>query len=116
MKKILVVLIVGLISVSCSTRQYDLDKMGEALKSHLRYRDADNGTITKIDYLEPISYEKIAEDQRSEPDEVYLFKAYIRGTWSYADSYRVFNLDDTIKCYFSKNKTFLRMDDNEFSK
>ncbi len=113
MKKVLIVLILGLMFASCNTRQYDLDKMGDALKSHLRYRDADKGTITKVDYLEPISYEKIAEDQRREPDEVYLFKAYIRGTWSYADSYRIFNLDDTIKCYFSKDKTFLRMDDDK---
>ncbi len=112
MKKYIFLMIISLSLISCSSYQYDMEKMGDAVRSHLRYRDADNSTVTKIEYLEPISYEKIPESDRGKPDEVYLFKVYIKGTWAYQDSYRVFNINDTLRCYFSKNKTFLRMDDN----
>ncbi|MBK5720524.1 hypothetical protein JGH11_06535 [Dysgonomonas sp. Marseille-P4677] len=112
MKKYIFLIVIGLGLISCSSYQYDLDKMGEAVKSHLKYRDAENSTITKIEYIEPISYEKTADNERSNPDEVYLFKVYVKGTWAYQDSYRIFNISDTLKCYFGKNKTFLRMDEN----
>ena len=104
-------LILVILFFSCTTKEYDLEKMGEAVQAHLKYRDADKGTITKITYLKALSYEKIAEDKREKPDEVYLCKVYMTGTWSYYDSYRVFNINDTIDCYFSKNKTFLRLGD-----
>lgn len=92
-----------------SCNSYDLDRMGDAVKSHMRYSDAEKGTITKIKNLKALSYEKIPEDKREKPEEVYLCKVYIQGTWSYEDSYRVFNINDTIDCFFSKDKTFLRL-------
>lgn len=96
---------------SCSSYSYDLEKMGDAVKQHLRYRDADNNTVTKIDYLKAVSYEKIAEDKRMNPDEEYLCRVYVKGVWSYAGSYRMFNIDDTLNCYFTDKKTFLRIED-----
>lgn len=96
---------------SCSTYSYDLDQMGAAVKQHMKYRDTENGTTTKIEYLKAVSYEKIPEDKREQPEDVYLCKVYIKGTWSYYDSYRVFNINDTIDCYFSGKKTLLRMGD-----
>lgn len=90
-----------------------MEKMGNALKRHLKSLDAENGTITKIEYIEPISSEKIPEDMRRQPNEAYLFTAYVKGTWAYGDSYRIYNMDDTLKCYFSKDKAFLRMDDDK---
>lgn len=116
MKKYIFLIFISLGFISCSSYQYDLEKMGNAVKSHLKYRDVDNGTITKIEYIEPISYEEIPENKREIPDEAYLFKVYIKGTWAYQDSYRVFNISDTLTCYFSKNKTFLRMDDQSLQK
>ncbi|WP_029904513.1 hypothetical protein [Prevotella sp. 10(H)] len=112
MKKYILIFSILSIFASCSTNQYDLEKMAGAVKSHLRYRDAEKGTITKIEVLDPVSYEKIPEDMRENPDEVYLCKIYMRGTWAYADSYRIYNIDDTIKSYFSKDKTFIRLDDD----
>lgn len=110
MKKYILIMVVAVSVLSgCTTKEYDLEKMGDAVRSHIRYRDADNGTITKIEVLDPVSYDKIPEDKRESPDEVYLCKVYIKGTWTYAGSYRVYNMDDTLRCYFSKSKTFLRM-------
>jgi predicted RNA-binding protein len=87
--------------------------MGDAVRSHLQQKDTENGTITKIEMLKALSYEKIPDDKRKQPDEAYLCKVYIRGTWSYGDSYRIYNMDDTLKCYFNSNKVFLRIDDGQ---
>lgn len=94
---------------SCSTYDRNLEKMGESVRDHLRYRDAENGTVTKITYLKALSYEKIPEDKREKEDEVYLCKVHMQGTWSYYNSYRIFNMNDTVDSYFSKNMTFLRL-------
>ncbi len=110
MKKYIILALTIFSFFSCSSYQNDLEKMGEAVRSHIKYRDIDNGTITKIEVLESLSYKEIPEQQRIKPDEVYLCKVYVRGTWTYQDSYRVYNLDDTLKCYFAKNKTFLRIE------
>jgi len=101
-------LIVGLLS--CSNSQYDLDRMGTAVRQHIRASDPDNGTITKIERLEAVSYEKIPEDKRGNPDETYLCKVLIQGTWSYYNSNRIFNVNDTVNTYFNSKKVFLRMD------
>jgi hypothetical protein len=106
-----IIILYGMLSLtSC---QSDLDKMGEAVKSHFKYRDADNGTITKIEEVNALSDDKIPEDKRENPDEVYLCKVYVRGTWSYANSFRIYNINDTIDCFFSKNKTLLRLGENK---
>ncbi|MBB4035889.1 putative SAM-dependent methyltransferase [Dysgonomonas hofstadii] len=107
---ILFALAAGCILYGCNSYNYDLEKMGEAVQSHLKYKDIDNGTKTTINYLKAISYEEIPEPDRKQPDEYYLCKVYVKGTWAYDNSYRIFNLDDTLNCYFSKSKTFLRMD------
>lgn len=98
---------------ACSSYDYDLVKMGEAVQSHMRYRDADNGTKTTINYLKALSYEKIPEEKREKPDEYYLCKVHIQGTWVYDNSYRIFNMDDTLNCYFSKRKAFLRIQESK---
>jgi predicted RNA-binding protein len=85
--------------------------MGELVKQHIKYRDIDNNTITKIEYLQPVSYEKIPEDKRSDPKEEYVCKIYMQGTWAYVDSYRIYNINDTINCYFDKDLKVLRMGD-----
>ncbi|MDU1892297.1 MAG: hypothetical protein E6767_16555 [Dysgonomonas sp.] len=113
MKKFMFLLLTSVFFTSCTSYQQDLDKMGQAVKSHFKYRDADNGTITKITYLEPLSYETIPEDKRKKEDEAYLFKAYVKGTWKYPESSLIYNIDDTVKCYFSSKKVFLRMEEKK---
>ncbi|MDR1090413.1 MAG: hypothetical protein LBL79_04990 [Prevotella sp.] len=103
-----ILLIIGLFS--CSNSQYDLDKMGAAVKQHIRNSDIDNGTITKINNIKAISYEKIPESSRKNPDEVYLCRVFIQGKWSYQNSNRIFNMNDTINCYFNSKKVFFKMD------
>lgn len=103
-----ILLVIGIFS--CSNSQYDLDKMGAAVKQHIRNNDADNGTITKIDNIKAISYEKIPEADRVHSDDVYRCRVFIQGRWSYLNSNRIFNMNDTINCYFNGKKVFSRMD------
>lgn len=114
MKKYTLLLLIVFGLSSCDINyQSNLNKMGDAVRQHIRYRDADNGTITKIENFQPVSYEKIPEDKRQKPDEVYLFKVYIQGTWAYDNSYRIFNINDTVNCYFDGDRRILRMDENK---
>jgi hypothetical protein len=114
MKKYILLLIIVAGLCSCDINyQRNLNKMGDAVRQHIRYRDADNGTITKIGHFVPVSYEKIPEDKRQKPDEVYLFRVYIQGTWSYDNSYRIYNINDTVNYYFDSNRKVLRMDENK---
>jgi len=98
---------------NCNTYEGDLEKMGNSVRSHFRYKDAENGTKTTIQYLKAVSYEKIPEEQRQNPDEVYECNVYVKGNWIYDNSYRIFNLDDTFKCYFNQKKAFVRMQEKE---
>lgn len=114
MKKYIFFLLLSIGLTSCNlSYQNNLEKMGDAVRQHMRYRDADNGTITKVEYFKPISYEKIAKDKRQKPDEAYLFRVYIQGTWSYDNSYRIYNINDTVNCYLNEDKKVLRMDENK---
>ncbi len=113
MKKYIFYLFILFSIISLASCQSDLDNMGQAVKSHFKYRDADNGTITKLEEVKALSYDKIPEGQRANADEVYLCKVYVRGTWRYAESYRIYNIDDTLDCFFSKSKTFVRLGENK---
>jgi hypothetical protein len=84
--------------------------MGAAVRQHIRTNDPGNSTVTKIERLEALSFEKIPDGNRENPDEVYLCKVLIRGTWFYYNSNRIFNINDTINTYFNNKKVFLRMD------
>lgn len=114
MKKYILLLSILLGAVSCNiSNQYTLDKMGESAKQHIKYRDIDNNTITKIEHFQPISYTKLSKEERKSENEVYLCKIYMQGTWAYANSFRIFNINDTINCYFDKDYKVVRMDENK---
>jgi len=108
---LLFVVVICFFITGCNSYEYELEKMGDAVRSHMRYRDAENGTKTTVNYLKAMSYEEIPEEKREKPDEYYLCKVHIQGTWAYDNSYRIFNMNDTMNCYFSQSKTFLRMED-----
>jgi predicted RNA-binding protein len=69
-----------------------------------------NGTLTKISHIEVVAYNKIPEGKRENQDKAYLCRVFIRSTWSYADSNRIFKLNDIINCYISNQKVFVRID------
>lgn len=108
-----VLIMMSVLFFSCSFYSNDLNRMGAAVKQHFRYKDADEGTVTNISYLKAVSYDEIPEVERADPQEIYLCKVYVRGTWYYYNSQRIFNIDDTLNCFFDKNKTFIRIGKTE---
>lgn len=115
MKKYIYLALITLSVIACKDLKYDynLKQMGQALNEHFKQKDLDNSTVTNITLLKPISYEKIAENKRLQPDEMYLTKIYVKGTWSYMDSNRIYNMDDTLSCFFNEDLSLLRVETNE---
>lgn len=109
----LIATVISILFFSCSSYNNDLERMGGAVKQHFKYKDIDDGTVTNISYLKAVSYEEIPEAEREDPNEVYLCKVYMKGTWSYYNSNRIFNVDDTLNCFFDKSKTFIRIGKTE---
>ncbi|WP_108822431.1 hypothetical protein [Dysgonomonas sp. Marseille-P4361] len=109
----LLVFMASVLLESCTFYGNDLEKMGASVKQHFKYKDVEEGTVTNISYIKALSYDEIPEDEREEENEIYLCKVYVRGTWAYYNSQRIFNIDDTLDCYFNKSKTFIRIGNKE---
>ncbi len=111
MYKYIFSILLGFIFFSCGgAYDHTLTEMGKSVKQHIRYNDEKNNIKTNIEILKPISYEEVPVDQRVQPDDVYLCKVYLRANWAYVGSSRLYNTDDTLNCYFDKNKVFVRID------
>lgn len=109
-KYLLSLLFVVFMFPSCDFHQRNLENMGYSVKNHFKEKDVENGTITKFETLKALSYEEIPEDKRNTPEEYYVCKVYIKGTWSYMGGFRVYNMDDTLNSYFTKDKVFIRIE------
>lgn len=110
MKKIILLILPLLLFISCNSSQRDLDFLEANVKQHIKYKDADNGTITKINNIKAISIDKISDENKKNPEEAYLSRVFIQGTWSYLEGNRIFNFSDTINCYLDKNKKLIEID------
>lgn len=113
MRKLLYVTILFLVFAACTEKEKKdpmLIEMEKAVKHHIMLNDAEKGIITDLKYIVPISYEQIPENGKQQPDDVYLGKVYLQGKSSYVNSSRIYNIDDTLTCYFDKDVKFLRWD------
>lgn len=99
-------IILFLAFVSCKEER--LNNMGEAVERQFMYKDQENKTKTVIERCVAISYDEIDENKREQTEDYYLTKVYVRGRWSYLEGSRVYNIDDTLNCYFDKDTKFLR--------
>lgn len=99
---------------SCSlSYEYNLNQMSKGLERHFQYNDQEKNIITNIDFIKPLSYIKLGNDDRVMQDDVYLARFYVKGKWMNDGSSLVYNINDTIACYFDKNMRYLRMKPNE---
>lgn len=110
-KYVLIIVIIVCALYSCGpSNQDNLLKMREAVKEHVKKKDLDNNTSTDIEYLKAISYKEIPQDKRIQANDAYLCKMYLKGKWSYLEGSRVYNIDDTLSCYFDKDLLLLRVE------
>lgn len=84
------------------------EKMERAVKRYIKNNDAEKGLRTYIERIETISYEQIPEDKKMESEDVYICQMLLVAKSAYEGSGRVYNINDTMTCYFDKEIRFLR--------
>lgn len=110
MKKILLISFTTFLFGACGIKyNSDLEKMGKSLESHFKYNDQKQNTVTTLELLQPLSYEKLEDNQKEKPEDTYLTRFYVRGKWNTIGSSLIYNMNDTISCYFDKDLKYLRM-------
>lgn len=113
MKKIIYIVVLSCISLcACDDKRQELmlNDMAKEIRHHITINDADKNLRTKIKYLTPLSYEELAEEDRQEANDAYRCKVHLVGTSSYQNSSRIYNMNDTLTCFFDKDIKFLRWD------
>lgn len=116
MKKIcFITLLLALVLAACGDRKQErmLSDMGKAIRHHIMINDVDNNLVTNIKYVTPISYEELSEGNKQDAKDAYSCRVYLVATSSYMNSSRIYNIDDTLTCYFDKDIKFLRWDKQE---
>ena len=122
MRKYTFVLLVSLILFSCKKEnttsgasQKELDNMERIVRLHIINNDIEKNLKTDIEYLRPISLDSIPTDKRIDENDVYVGRVYLVGKSSYLGSSRIYNMKDTMICYFNKDMKFLRWDKSSYS-
>lgn len=110
MKRSLFILLILSCMFSCGKVSHDanLEKMGRAVKKYIKSNDAEKNLRTAVELLEPLSYEEIPEDKRIEKEDAYVCKVHLIAKSAYEGSARIYNINDTMTCYFNDKIQFLR--------
>lgn len=118
MKKILFIIASLFILGACGDKRQELmmNNMTKAIKHHIMINDVDKNLETKIKYITPLSYEVLSEDNKIEADDAFRCKVHLVATSSYMNSSRIYNIDDTLTCFFDKDIKFLRWDKEDTGK
>lgn len=115
MREYIMPLLIVVFAFSCGFgNQADLNKMEAAVRQHIKYMDTEKGITTNISYFEALSYEEMLQSERQTPDDFYLCKIYMQGTWAYYNSSRIYNVNDTLRCVFDKKKVFVRIENEDY--
>lgn len=83
-----------------TTDKVALKKVDTALRDYFLQKNASSEYHTEIEFMKPISIEKIATEK---PDEEYKADVYLKAKIRMIHGSRVYNVNDTIECYLNKN-------------
>jgi len=109
MKKSLFIVIAFILFTGCDgAYKHNLQQMGKAVERHFMYNDLNNNISTTLDWVHPISYIELQDNKKDKPEDFYLGEFHVKGKWSYIGSSLVYNMNDTISCYFDKDMKYLR--------
>lgn len=114
MKKILTLGLILLAFLSCTNEEVKkneiMRKMDASFKIYIRDNDLRKNFITKLKKVKTISYKELTdEDAKQSPEELYEAKVLMVGTTALMNSARVYNLNDTVTCYFNEDLKMLRL-------
>lgn len=107
-KSIFICMLLGLLCSCNLSYKNNLKQMGKAVEGHFMYNDLNNNITTTLEWVRPLSYIELTDAEKKQPEDAYLGQFYIKGKWSYMGSSLVYNMDDTIFCYFTKDLKYLR--------
>ena len=112
MKYIKISLLLLIITFACTNtareKQIKSD-MNKAFKVYIQNNDLRKDLVTKLTLVETISYKELGEERQENSEEVYEAKILMRGTTSQMYSAKIYNLNDTVTCYFDENLKMLRL-------
>lgn len=82
-------------------------KLARSFKTYIKSNDEKKELITDLKEVEVISYSEISNQENAE--EKYEAQIFMRGTTSYSKGSRIYNLNDTVSCFFDESLTMLRL-------
>lgn len=114
MKYIKVLLVFALVILfSCSNEKAKekqvLVKMEQSFKIYIRDNDLRKDLVTKLEKVEALSFVELADSLRDNPEEIYEAKIHMMGTTSFMYSAKIYNMNDTVTCYFDNDMKMLRL-------
>lgn len=112
MRYIIITLLSSLMLFSCNQNareQTNMIKMNKSFKTYIRDNDIRKDLVTDLKRVEVLSYVENPEEKREHPDEKYEAQVYMYGTTSFMNSSRIYNMKDTVTCYFDENFRMLRL-------
>ena len=110
MKKYMIFCLFSFAMVSCSLFEAnDLAEMRDSFVRHIKAQDEANEMKKEIEMAHAISYQKLNDEEKVEPEDAYLTKIYLVSKSWYIGGSRVYNTNDTLEVYFNKDKRFLRV-------
>lgn len=84
-------------------------KMDKSFKIYIRDNDVRKDLVTNLKRVEVLSYVETTDETRENPDEKYEAQVFMYGTTALMGSSRIYNMKDTVTCYFDKDFRMLRL-------
>lgn len=109
MRKILTSLLILFLALSCSPEGETKAKFNRGFRTYIQNNDVEKGLKTSLRDVEIISYTEVDEANRKSAEEKYEVQIYMSGKTAYSQGARVYNLDDTVACYFDESFKMLRL-------
>lgn len=112
MKYIITILTSVIFLHSCgpsAQEKANMDKINKSFKVYIKNNDTKKNFVTNLKKVEVISYAEIPIENGENLDEKYEAKVYMYGTTSYMSSSKIYNLSDTVTCYFDDKFRMLRL-------
>lgn len=111
MRILLTVLFFSLTVFSCTQSKDKAirNKMDLSFHKYIKDNDIRKDLVTKLKLVKVISYKELPLENSEAENEKYEAMIYMRGTSGYSYSAKIYNIDDTVACYFDKDLNMLRL-------
>lgn len=111
MRILFTVLFLSLTVLSCTQSEDKAVKkaMDASFHKYIKDNDIRKDLVTKLRFVSVLSYKELSGDPENPEGEKYEATVYMQGTSGYSYSAKIYNIDDTVTCYFDKDLNMLRL-------